>query len=144
MKKKILSFIVASALAVGGFVGILAPSVYAECHPVSAQDGINCIDDGSHEGDLWATLQNVINLILAIVGIIAVVMIIVGGITYATSAGDSGKVKKAKDTILYGIVGLVVALLAFAIVDFALANVFSGGSYKGGEEESLIIEAEIA
>ena len=51
---------------------------------------------------------------------LAVVMIIIGGINYALSQGDPGKVKKAKDTILYGIVGLVVSLLAFAIVQFVL------------------------
>ena len=56
---------------------------------------------------------------------IAVVMIILGGITYATSQGDPSKVKKGKDTILYGIIGLVVALLAFAIVQFVL-NAING------------------
>ena len=47
-------------------------------------------------------------------------MIVIGGINYALSQGDPGKVKKAKDTILYGVIGLVVALLAFAIVTFVL------------------------
>ena len=50
-------------------------------------------------------------------------MIIIGGINYALSQGDPGKVKKAKDTILYGIIGLVVALLAFAIVQFVLSAI---------------------
>ena len=40
-----------------------------------------------------------------------------------TSAGDPGKVKKAKDTILYGVIGLVVCVLAFAIVNFVIANI---------------------
>jgi hypothetical protein len=51
---------------------------------------------------------------------VAVVMIILGGVSYATSQGDASKVKKGKDTILYGIIGLVVAILAFAIVNFVL------------------------
>ena len=55
-------------------------------------------------------------------------MIIIGGIQYSTSAGDSGKVKKAKDTILYGIIGLVIALLAFAIVNFVLTQIFGGNN----------------
>ena len=46
------------------------------------------------------------------------------GISFATSQGDSGKVAKARNTILYGVVGLVVALLAFAIVNFVLSSVF--------------------
>ena len=40
-----------------------------------------------------------------------------------TSSGDAGKVKKAKDTILYGIIGLVVCVLAFAIVNFVISNI---------------------
>ena len=56
----------------------------------------------------------------------AVAFIIFGGFQYTTSAGDPGKVKKAKDTILYGIIGLVVAMLAYAIVNFVLSNVFKG------------------
>ena len=51
-------------------------------------------------------------------------MMIVGGINMATSQGDPAKVKKGRDTLLYGVIGLVVALLAFAIVNFVLKNVF--------------------
>jgi len=53
------------------------------------------------------------------------VVIILGGVQYTTSAGASDKVKKAKDTIMYGIIGLVVALLAYAIVNFILSSVFT-------------------
>lgn len=73
--------------------------------------------------DLGATVTGLINVILGIVGFLTVLMIIFGGITYTTSAGDPGKVKKAKDTIMYGVIGLVVAVLAFAIVNFVLTNV---------------------
>lgn len=73
---------------------------------------------------LWPTINNIINVILGVLGIVAVVVIILGGVQYTTSAGDPGKVKKAKDTILYGIIGLIVALLAFAIVNFVLTGVF--------------------
>ena len=45
-------------------------------------------------------------------------MIVIGGVSYATSQGDPGKVKKGKDTIMYGIIGMIIALLAFAIVNF--------------------------
>ena len=40
-----------------------------------------------------------------------------------TSSGDAGKVKKAKDTILYGVIGLVVCVLAFAIVNFVITDI---------------------
>ena len=54
--------------------------------------------------------------------ILAVIVIIIGGINYTMSQGDPGKTKKAKDTILYGVIGLIVALAAFAIVHFVLDN----------------------
>ena len=82
--------------------------------------------DTGNQNNLMGVITTIINVIVGIVGFIAVVMIILGGIQYTTSAGDPGKVKKAKDTILYGIIGLVVAILAFAIVNFVL------GSLNGG------------
>ncbi len=81
----------------------------------SSNNSANCKSD-----DLNDVIKNVINAIIFAIGIIAVIMIILGGISYATSQGDPAKVKKGKDTILYGIIGLVVALLAYAIVNFVL------------------------
>ncbi|MCL1839674.1 pilin [Candidatus Saccharibacteria bacterium] len=80
--------------------------------------------DGCETANLNSIIQTIINTVIFVVGIIAVVMVILGGIQYSTSQGDSGKVKKAKDTIMYGIIGLVVAILAFAIVNFVLSSIF--------------------
>jgi hypothetical protein len=49
-------------------------------------------------------------------------VIIFGGIRYVTSTGDSSRVKAAKDTVTYAVIGLIVALLAYAIVNFVLTN----------------------
>ena len=73
--------------------------------------------------DLQGTVKNVLQIIIGLVGILSVVMIIFGGIQYTTSAGDAQKVTKAKNTILYAIIGLVISLLAFAIVTWVLGNV---------------------
>lgn len=67
-------------------------------------------------------LTKVINLLLTIIGIIAVIMIIIGGIRYTTSGGDSGQVNSARDTIIYSVVGLVIAIMAFAIVNWVLVK----------------------
>ncbi len=75
--------------------------------------------------DLMSILNLIINVALGVIGFVAVVMIIMGGVQYTTSSGDAAKVTKAKNTIMYGVVGLVIALLAFAIVNFILANVFN-------------------
>lgn len=66
----------------------------------------------------------IINVVLGVIGVVSVVMIIIGGIQYATSSGDPQKAQKAQKTIIFSIAGLVIALLAFAIVNFVLTNVF--------------------
>ena len=63
-----------------------------------------------------------LNAVVAVAGLVAVIFIIIGGINYMTSAGDPNKVKKAKDTILYAVIGLVICVLAFAIVNFVITN----------------------
>ena len=73
--------------------------------------------------DLYGTIGVILNIVYSIIGIIAVVMVILGGISYATSQGDPGKVKKGKDTILYGIIGLVIVIMAFAITQFVLTAI---------------------
>ncbi len=77
----------------------------------------------SKDDDLSTIVRTIINTVIFIVGILAVIMIILGGISYATSQGDSAKVKKGKDTILYGIVGLVICIFAYAIVQFVIRAV---------------------
>ncbi|MBQ1373423.1 hypothetical protein IIY66_01300 [Candidatus Saccharibacteria bacterium] len=73
--------------------------------------------------NLEESIIGIINAIIGVLGIVAVVVIIIGGISYMTSSGDAGKVKKAKDTILYGVIGLVICVLAFAIVNFVIKNI---------------------
>ena len=76
-------------------------------------------------GDDGVFLQ-ITNTILYAVGIIAVIMLIWGGVRYIISGGDQQKVTDAKNTILYAILGLVVALLSYAIVNFVLNIVGTG------------------
>ncbi|MBR6134248.1 hypothetical protein IKQ38_02085 [Candidatus Saccharibacteria bacterium] len=74
--------------------------------------------DTGAETDVTNTVGTALNVVFGIVAIIAVVMIVIGGISYATSQGDPGKVSKGKSTIIYGIIGMLISLLAFAIVNF--------------------------
>ncbi|MBO7699190.1 hypothetical protein J6S39_00680 [Candidatus Saccharibacteria bacterium] len=73
---------------------------------------------------LMPTIWNGISVAIGVIGVAAVIVIIMGGVTYVTSQGDAGKVTKAKNTIIYGVIGLVISILAFAIVNFVLRNVF--------------------
>ncbi len=64
----------------------------------------------------------VTNGLLLIAGAVAVIMIIVGGIQFALSAGDDGKAKTARSIIANAVIGLVVTLMAYAIVNFIIAT----------------------
>jgi hypothetical protein len=73
-------------------------------------------------GDSFNTMiKTVINILLYVLGMVAVIMIVIGGIRYTTSNGDAGAVKSAKDTILYSVIGLVVAIMAYSIVNFVVS-----------------------
>ena len=59
-------------------------------------------------------------VVFGILGIIAAVVIIIAGVLYMISAGDPGKVATAKKAILYAVIGLIIALSAYAITNFIL------------------------
>lgn len=62
------------------------------------------------------------SVLLFIVGAIAVIMIVIGGLRYVISGGDATQVQSAKNTILYALVGVIVAILAYAAVNFVIAS----------------------
>lgn len=81
---------------------------------------------GNSKTDLQGAVIGIINGVVGVLALVCVIVIIIGGVNYMTSSGDAGKVKKAKDTILYGVIGLVVCVLAFAIVNFVISNILKG------------------
>jgi hypothetical protein len=119
MKMKKLKFgIITAFLALGAVV--LTPVVTLAAPAEDIQAGVNAAGGDNGGGDLGTNLQNIVNILLYVLGAIAVIMIVIGGIRYATSNGDAGSVKSAKDTILYSVIGLIVAIMAYAIVNFVL------------------------
>ena len=91
----------------------------------SLHSGITSSDTGENPADLQTVIQNVIRVLLFIVGAAAVIMLIVGAVRYTVSAGDQQAVANAKNTILYAIVGVIVAVLAWVAVDYVF-NVLTG------------------
>jgi type IV secretion system pilin len=75
---------------------------------------------GSDATALPELIKNTINIMLYIAGVIAVVIIVVGSLRFVTSEGDAQAANKAKNSVVYALVGLVVAVLAYAIVNFVL------------------------
>ena len=92
------------------------------CEGIAAIGGGNACNNNAAGDALPAFIKDIINILLFLIGAIAVIMIIIGGIRYVTSNGDQGQVTGAKNTILYAIVGLVVAIMAYAIVNFVVSR----------------------
>jgi hypothetical protein len=74
------------------------------------------------DGGIFVTI---VNIFLFVIGAIAVIMLIYGGIRYTISGGEAKSVTAAKDTILYAVVGIVVAILAYAIVNFVIGGLIT-------------------
>ena len=80
---------------------------------------VNC-DGAKTNTDLKTSVWHLIRTALMILGGLAVFMIIAGGIMFTASAGDQGRVKAAKNTVMYSAIGLVVAMSATAIITLVL------------------------
>ncbi len=109
-----------TAMAVG--VGSLSQAAFAY-DPFSAC-GSNCnsIKDTSlTQGATNFKAKNIINTALILLGSISIIMVVIGGIRMAASNGDPGKVKTGRETIIYSVVGLIIAMSAYAIINFVIS-----------------------
>lgn len=113
------------ALAFSAFGVVATQPAYAVCDTSNPTltGGADCVQGTDVPTTLVgddSVFKDVTNVLLFIVGAIAVIMLIIGGIRYTTSNGDSNQVTAAKNTILYAIVGIIVAILAYAVVNFVI------------------------
>lgn len=86
--------------------------------------GVNLVGDGN--GKLTPVIVSIINGIIAVLGFVAVGFTVYGGVTYMSSGGDSAKVQKGRNIIIYSLIGLAICVLAFSIVNFVIVNVIQG------------------
>lgn len=105
-------------------LAVIAGSVGMMALPLAtfAQTSFSIESVGSSIGlgnaDLKQTVINILNLALGLLALIAVVMIIIGGFTWLTAGGNEEKVDKAKKIISAAVIGLIIVLLAWAVVIF--------------------------
>lgn len=121
---KKLKHIIAAGLLVLGVGMVLVPTNSYAVNVIADQckadpSAAICKDAGATPNKLISTI---VNVLLFIVGVLSVIMLIVGGLMYSTSAGDSGRITMAKNTIMYAIVGLVVSLVAYAVVNYVISK----------------------
>ncbi|MEO5950683.1 MAG: hypothetical protein ABIQ04_04500 [Candidatus Saccharimonadales bacterium] len=120
--KRIKQYIMAIAffvtVALGAAMPVSAVNVFNGC---TADPGSTvCSAAGTDKAD--SMIKIVINTLIYAIGIASVIMIIIGGLRYTLSGGDSSSTKGAKDTILYAVIGLVISIMSFAIVNFVVGR----------------------
>lgn len=123
---KIKAIIMSSLLLVFASVVVVpAPAAFAETPKEAVCRGVdNTTNCGGATGiSLNNIVKNIILLLSTIVGVAAVIMIVVSGLKYTTSGGDSSSVASAKSTMVYAIIGLIVAAVAQFIVRYVLKSV---------------------
>ena len=123
MSSTLIAAFAVTGLSFAGSVATVSP-VAATAHTSDVVDGVTGIGGdkaGRGAGALTNIIERIINILLFLIGVIAVIMIIIGGIRYVTSNGDSAQTTSAKNTILYAVVGVVVAIMAYAIVNWVVA-----------------------
>jgi uncharacterized membrane protein len=124
LKKIALSLAVLTGLSLALVPAGASASIQGSvCHGAVNLD-IASGDSSQKCPDETSTFNNLIRTVLiflsAIVGAVAVIMLIVGGFRYITSGGNSENVTKAKNTIIYALIGLVIVALAQIVVQFVL------------------------
>jgi hypothetical protein len=121
-------------------VAIVSSVLTILCAPASQafnlglQEGVDSAKGADQATDLFGVdgvFTTITNVLLFVIGAISVIMIIIGGIRYVVSGGDSANVTAAKNTILYAVVGIIVAILAYALVHFVVTSFTASGGSGG-------------
>ncbi len=124
------------AFAFATAVPMAAQAVTADCPQGNSVAGgvgagAKCAQGTGTQSDLFGPtgiFKKITDVLLFIIGAIAVIMLVIGGIRYTISGGDQNSVTAAKNTILYAIVGIIVAILAYAIIGFVTGSFAAPGS----------------
>ncbi len=121
-----------SILIIASMLGISSLFATELSSPVLAdtaqqiRDGANDVADNSDKNSgaqVSVVIKNVIGILSFLVGLIAVLMIVIAGFRFVTSNGDANTVSSAKNTIIYAVIGIVITVMAYAIVNFVIDNI---------------------
>ena len=119
---KIFTKILTAGILMIGLLGVFTPAVSAAnginiCSEEN-QNSVYCQNKDSSGDQVGGIIKTIVEVLLMAVGVISIIMIVIGGILFALSSGDAQKAAKARSTILYAVVGLIVSIFASAIVNF--------------------------
>lgn len=142
--KKQLLAVLALPLIAFGFAAVPAAGSSAitlreGADSAKGDDQVTCIfgNETGCDGEATPLFQTITNVLLFIIGAVSVIMLILGGFRYTVSQGDSSALTSAKNTILYSIIGIVVAILAYGVVNFVIGN-FAANEEASHSSTSLL------
>jgi hypothetical protein len=128
IKKSLQSLLIVPVLALGvsAVTTVMQPvDSYAQGAEGGLAGGATSAKGDDQQENLFGDgglFQTITNVLLFVIGAISVIMLIIGGIRYVVSGGDSSAVTSAKNTILYAVIGIIVAILAYAMVNFVITS----------------------
>ena len=129
--KKLSNYLI-SGLLISSIVAVMAqaPVLAANIFDGGLQSGLQQGKTSEMPTTIFGNtgiFTRIVSVMLFTVGILSVIMLIFGGLRYIISNGDSKKVEAAKNTILYAIIGLIVAIMSYAIVNFVVSSFTTSG-----------------
>ena len=115
------------ALASLAVIGLIAPTVAFG----QWSEGVNNAQSGgTPTGTIFGIIKTTMNWLLGILGFLGIIGFVIAGILYLTAAGDDDRMKKGKNTMVWSITGVIVALLGFVIIQAAT-------SWLGGQSTTF-------
>lgn len=129
MKYAIIIFTILGAMFLLGGVASHVQAAYdplkklCEDNPEATACIENTKPQGPNNNSIYGKngiLMKITRIVSLAVGVASVIVIIIGGIKYVVSQGDANAVTSAKNTVLYAIIGLVIAASAQAIIVLVL------------------------
>ena len=138
LKEKIISMVLGLILFFSMTPALAGAAASVDCSSqnLTASEAIQCGECGAAgqnkcspepPSTLDSIIKNILQILSIVVGLAAVIMVIIAGLKYITSGGDAEKVKGAKNTLIYALIGLVVVAFAQIIVHFVLTQVSKPG-----------------
>lgn len=134
-------------LIFAGLMAVALAAIHAFADPTFATSLIDPSDNPSAiseatggESSARDLIQKILNYFLGFLGFVATIMVIYGGVLYVTSAGNDDNVGKAKNILLYSVIGIVIILLSFALVNTVLQAGQEDESNEGGGSTTTTVQ----
>ena len=144
MKKRLIAILLLLSAFVMPVVNVSAAKVEVGNDPACSSNKLTDKEalaaagcpTGEEDAKIGDVAKNIINVVVTVLGLVAVLFVVIGGVNYTTSQGDPQKTKKARDTFLYAILGVILAVLAYTIVNFVISGITGSGSGSGETSET--------